>query len=297
MFIGGKRYSGNGAIGRDGAFSAFIQKPTVSLPDPPRITLRLNQADRDLIEGEIVENDVAHNISLHRELVFSKSEPTPRAGSYTFVLPNRGSTGLPLGHGYGSLKISPTGTVNLIGALGDGAKIAQSARLTGESSWPLFSLAYGGKGSALGWAEVRGIPNTSDIDGVLNWYGPPVAGSATVEAGFATEVSLVGSRYVKPTNQSGVLNLPDATVTINLDASGANAQTKKIHFVGSVVTGSAKSEFSMSFVTGTGIFRGKASDSMTKQRLPFMGAVVQKQNNGKGLLFVGKSTGSIEIGL
>ena len=80
--------------------------------------------------------------------VFSKINPSPWVGSYTFIMAPADDTDptVPQGYGYGTIDVATTGSTQLRGVLGDGTKISSVVPVSAFGTLPLYVSLYKNQG-------------------------------------------------------------------------------------------------------------------------------------------------------
>ena len=212
--------------------------------------------------------------------VFGRTNRAPFAGDYTLVIPGYdGSSSLPAGDSFGTLKVNSVGQVNFLGTLADGTKVSQSASLSRSGYWPLHIPLSSGNGILMSWLTFSSP--TNDLTGSLTWIKPANSRSKYYPAGFTCQSDVLGSKYL---HTNPVLNLPTACLTFS-GGSLASCITNSIAIgAGSVVTTPGK-QLKLSFSTSTGTFKGTFLDPVTAKPLTFSGVAFQKLNAAYGVLF------------
>src|SRR5579862_1010734 len=130
--------------------------------------------------------------------IFSRTNPCPVAGNFTFnITPaDTNDTTVPQAFGYGTLRVNTLGNVNLSGVLGDGTKISAKVPVSERNTFPLYNALYSKKQGAIIGSIVFPFPNTNTFTGTLNWFKPATPTDHFYPAGFATTVTIDGSRFV-----------------------------------------------------------------------------------------------------
>ena len=213
--------------------------------------------------------------------MFGRGNPAPFAGSYTLVIPGYDANpSLPAGDGFGTVKVNSSGQVSFVGTLADGAKVSQSATVSGSGYWPLYLPLYSGNGSLMSWVAFASNTN-SDLAGRLIWLKQAVSTSKYYPAGFTNECEAFGSVY---RSTYPVLNLPNASLTF-CGGGLASDITNSITIGSRNQVGTPGKQLKLSFSASTGTFSGTFLDPASNRSLPFSGAVFQKLNAGYGVLF------------
>src|SRR5205814_10382885 len=87
------------------------------------------------------------------------TNPCPYAASYTMLFPRQDDDPtLPMGHGYGTVRVTASGSAIFAGTLADGTKISQSVPVSQQGAWPLLSSPYSGNGAFLSWMNFDNRP-------------------------------------------------------------------------------------------------------------------------------------------
>ena len=129
--------------------------------------------------------------------VFSKVNPCPFAGRYTFVLEPSDDTdpSVPQGYGYGTLSVTALGGGRMQGVLGDGTKFTATFPVSGYGTWPLYASLYKKQGSSIGLVT---IATNNTLAATVNWFKPAGSKGPDYADGFTTAVTLTGAIYVPP---------------------------------------------------------------------------------------------------
>jgi hypothetical protein len=170
-----------------------------------------------------------------------------------------------LGHSFGTLTLSSTGSLRFGGTLADGTKVSQSAPVSEFGNWPLFVPLYSGQGLLISWIAFTNTPR-GDFGGNLNWIKPPGTKSLFYQSGLAVQRPVLGSFYSLSTN-------PVPAVT-NVDLLLAGA-----------LTGSSTNQIvSLVFSKANGTFTGQLRDAIGGKPVSFQAAFLQKINAGYGFV-------------
>jgi hypothetical protein len=209
---------------------------------------------------------------------------TPSVGTYTLVVPGQDlDASLPVGDGFGTMRVSSRGAVTLLGRLADGTAVSQMAPTSVHALWPVYLPLYSGRGCALGWlAFTNGLED--DINGLLTWVKPAMAAAPYYAAGFTHQAAVTGSAYHRPGTSNRVLELTNAFVSFsggnlasdftNLVAVGPNGRVSNL----------SSNTLRLAFSPSAGTFSGSVTEPATGHAFPFSGVVLQKLNAGYGFL-------------
>jgi hypothetical protein len=232
------------------------------------------------VTGQLTDNTFVAGLLGDRAVYNVKTHPAPYAGNYTLVFPGQKSDPtVPMGNGYGTVKVDGNGMARFAGVLADGTKVSQSTTISSGGELPFYASLYSGKGLVTGWLTFSNQA-ASDLTGAVSWIKSAGASGALYSAGFTNEFSAVGSAYTAPTTGNQVLSFTDGNVITRGGDLGAG-------FTNAVVLNSAQGsgngvEMKLSLPTGT--FSGKTTDAGTGQTYSFGGVVLQKMNAGYGFL-------------
>jgi hypothetical protein len=234
------------------------------------------------IFGTVSDGSWVATLAGDRVIYNTKTNIAPAAGNYTLVLP--GTTedpAVPVGHGYGSARVSPNGMITFIGTLGDGTRFTQSSYLSPRSQWPLYSLLYLNTGSIISWVDFANTAQ-SDLAGDMVWTRPANPRSLFYPAGFRHELAAIGSRFTRPVYPAGhVLGATSA----QLQFAGGNFP---LPFGNDITFGPSDRVVNLSsnrlnlVVSTSGLFTGTVIDPATGRQHTYGGALLQKLQAGYG---------------
>ena len=291
--LAGKAYSFSGLFSNNGFFSNSIPRKGQT---PLSVVLQ-HDFNGNALTGQISDGVWIADLVANRRY-YSLANPAPQAFyRYTMLVPGvEDSLSLPGGDGSGAVSVDVAGNVRFSGILGDGTKVSPVTFLSGNGDWPFFASLYSGQGSILGWLRFFSETNT-DISGQLNWFKLPQAGTKFYPNGFVLQSQVQGSIYspiyFQTTNGSPVLNFTNGQVVL----TGGNLMqsiTNEIVLSGNNrVTNQSNNRLSVSITTSSGLFRGSVIDPATGRSIAFNGAVLQKQNVGKGVFLGTNQTGRV----
>jgi hypothetical protein len=247
--------------------------------------------------GRIESGSWEANLYGDRAMFNAKTNPCPYAASYTVLFPRQDDDPtLPMGHGYGSVRVTAAGSAIFAGTLADGTKISQSVPVSEQGAWPLFASPYSGNGVFISWMNFENRVG-DDIYGLVDWIKLPNSRASYYPGGFSVESKGVGSVYVAPTNSAThVLAVDQTTLAFSGGALPADFTNSIALGLSSAVTDLSPNALSMTFTLSTGVFSGKVTDPSSGTSLPFSGAVFQKLNDGAGLLLGGNQSSDVLVG-
>lgn len=299
VVLNGRTYSLAGQVLADGSFSGQIIRRNQS---PIALTLQLGTtaAGGLTLQASVVGDGIVGN-GFAAQAPFTKANPAPRAQvkNYTFLLPApiTGNVDLPEGDGYGSAKLSSLGVITAAGKTGDGVSFTTKGYLTADRQWHLFQFLYGSKGQLAGILSFRDVPGISDVDGSLRWAKNPDRRNKSYPGGFQLVPGLLGSFYTSPVKgQRALGQLADQHYNAQLTLAGTvmlgGGLAKTISWLNTnVLAYYGPESLSAKSVTSTGILSGSYYDPVMKIRVPFAGAVLQKQGMASGSFLMNHRAG------
>jgi hypothetical protein len=283
--FGGRTQIVRGAFDADGEFAS-----TVPGTVPLSVQFSLDTSSgAPFLTGSLTQGGVTGAFAAARD--FLPGNSAPPAGRYTVWLPRPGDAAAPQGHGYGALVVTAEGSARLALRLGDDTAASFGATLPRGGAWPVFIGLSGGPGSLSGALTFRDVPGTSHVDGRLAWFRTGV---------FATEVDLLGSRYVMPAPGTRVLDFPSAVPNAVFRVAGGSlvptppAKSATLRTDQRLLLASGE-PFTFQLTPGSGLFTGVFQDPATTRKHVFRGAVIQEANVAAGLFLGAGATGSIEL--
>jgi hypothetical protein len=232
-----------------------------------------------------------------------------QAGRYTVWLPPNVAQA-PLGNGWATLVVGPTGLCTLAGKLPDGTAFSTAPVLHTDGTLLVNVTLYvppppapaPARGFLFGQLRFREKPN-SDADGSFLWKRGAQAASAFYPAGWtAFSVNGFASRWVKPTSVTGnhavtfgegdlVDDFTKNFVIAPPGLSGIGA--------GSITTTNAPQMVKLQLNYATGVFSGTFVHPLIGALKPraFSGVLFQKQNAGIGVFLGKNNSGFVEVDL
>ena len=259
-----------------------------------QVILHLDMVNHtDQISGTVSDGGFTSEVLADRQ-VFSAKARCPLAGTFTLVLepPEGTDPSIPEGFGYGTLMVTPTGLGRVSGVLADGTKINVSVPLSKHGTWPLYQVLYQNQGACIGWVT---FGTNSSVGATVDWFRPPQSTSHYFPAGFTTNVTLQGEKYVPPTNGG-----PSVAGTNVVMLGGGNlvssiVETVLVSDVGSVAVFSPNAEnLQMKIQTTTGQFSGSFTHPVLGKTVTFNGLVLQLDGTGAGY-FLGSSASGFVV--
>ena len=147
------------------------------------------------IVGTISNADwVSTNLQADLE-VFTASNLTTNAGTYTLVIPTESGEGMGSGYGYGTVVVATNGTIKFVGAAADGASLSQNTTISDDGYWPFYVPLYPAgsskvdQGLVIGWLQF-----TTNISGNVSWVATNTAGLAASSTEIESSVFVARPR-------------------------------------------------------------------------------------------------------
>jgi len=290
--LGGKRYPFKGN------FNLFDSVITVARAGNSPLSVHFtldSSGDADLMTGTITDGNWTASLTARRPVFNAHTNPAPFAGNFTIIIPGiSGSQTAPQGYGFGTLKIDATGKAKFAGTLADGTPLTQSITISQDGDWPFFGALYRGQG--LLWARMTVDTGraSDDIHGALTWIKAAQKANFYPD-GFTSEVTSIGSLYLKPAQGVRIIDLSNGSVTFtggNLSSSFANSITISTD---NKVLNQSDNKLTLTFTLPTGLFKGTAT-SPDGQGISYRGVAFQKVNKAYGNFLGSDQSGSVGVG-
>ena len=290
LMMGGVRSSFKGTFDTSGnSTNAVARKGLSSL----QIILQLLDVtnETDQIVGTV--SDGVFTADLQADLaVFSKVNPSPFAGNYTFTVEPADDTDptVPQGFGYATLNIATTGTGQMRGVLGDGTKISEVAPVSASGTWPLYVSLYKNQGFCI--AEVMVVTTNHTLAATANWFKPAVPLDKDYPDGFATSPTISGALFVSSKDGgpsiagSGLLTLGGGNLQSNLVKNVVIAATGKV-----TVSPIDTDKLTLKISPTTGQFSGSFIHPAVGKSTKLNGLFLQDDDSGAGYFTGTNQTG------
>jgi hypothetical protein len=303
VVFNGVTYSLKGSVLEDGSFIGQILRKGKTALD---VTLQLGTtASGGLTIQGSVSGDSTTGEGFIAQAPYTRLNPAPSAlvKSYTFLVPATvtGNEALPGGDGFGSAKVSSLGVITAVGRTGDGVAFTTRGYLTADGQWHLFQLLYKKKGQLAGVLSFRDVAGISDVDGPLRWVKNPNPVNKSYPGGFNLDPGLVGAIYTPPgKGQRALVELADQHYNARLTLAGSvlpdGGLAKTLSWLNTnVLTYYGPEKLSARTASTTGVLSGSYYDAVTKLKVAFAGAVLQKQGLASGNFLVNNKSGYIFI--
>jgi hypothetical protein len=280
--IGGTKYSISGKLDTSGTLRQTVKRGRVNMF---QLFLEVDPTDADRMLGFVTPMDGSWTAYLEGDrAVFNKTTwPAPQAGRYNLTIPGRpGSTTMPQGNGYATVKVDAAGKITMTGSLPDGTTLSQSATLSKYGVWPLYASLYTGRGSLLSWITIGGPGVGSSLGGDLSWTKPPLSTAKYYPAGFTMGTGTWGSSYTPPPPGTPMLYRSQAQVVLH--GGGLAQDLVNIVMIASNNRVTSLNKVTMTFTSSTGVFKGTVPNPAGGRAKPlaFSGVILPLQYGGLG---------------
>jgi len=279
--IGTRKYPLTGKLSLQGlATNVIVRKGST----PLTVSLKIGAGSQsDQMLGYVTNAAWVATLLGDRAIFNTKTNPSPFAGRYTLAVPGQtDDSTLPVGNGFGTLRVDKAGNLRFGGSLADGTKVSQGVPLSKHGLWPLYAALYSGSGSLLSWFAFTNQAE-SDLAGTLSWIKSANSRAKYYGNGFTNQCAGLGSLYVCPVG-SNILDGASAQVQFvggNLTPGFTNLVSLAAN---SKVLNSSSNHLGLSFSLSGGSFQGSATDPNSGKSYSFSGVVLQKLNAGYGNL-------------
>jgi hypothetical protein len=288
--LGAARYLASGQFDRTGQASATARSTSGTLAVALQVVENGSEISGTVSDGTWTASLVGDSAGFD-----GKTSIAPQAGQYTIVLAGEQTTAAePGGCGYGTLTVDKAGRVSLRAVLADGTRITQAAAISADGIWAIYLPLYGGQGSLLSWIAFADSAR-DDLRGDVVWIKGANPSATYYPAGFATEMTALGSKFVRPAASGTTLGISNGSLML---AGGGltTAITNRIS-IGpkDQVTNLETTKLNLVFNSGSGLFNGNFLNAQSSQPLSFSGVVLQKRNIAAGSFLGVGETGSVIV--
>lgn len=201
-------------------------------------------------------------------------ETTPATGKYILGLSIENSS---ITNGYAALSVTPSGGLNVAGALPDGSTFSESTHVGTNGSWPLYAVpsGYGGRGMVLGW--MSNSPSGA-VSGSVYWYKGTNFGSY-YKNGVATNLTVSGTNYIPPSAGAYAVILNQLTNSVPV--------TNDVTVSGTRLTPTDATDKLSITLSPSGILSGHFVGTNSNSALQFRGAYFGPKEGGAGFILDG----------
>jgi V8-like Glu-specific endopeptidase len=286
----GRRYNLSGPLDR----STATANKTVLRPGQSSLAVAFGldlTPGSDQITGTIAGGNWVAQLEAHRAVFDARTNAAPFAGNYTLVLPGTNVAGIPVGDGYGAVRVDASGRVRVTGSLPDGTAFTQLASVSQDGLWPFYASLNGGKASILGWLMFTNR-TSDDLNGTVSWIKEAQLNTKFFSAGFTNSfIPATGSSY---TPRIPVINLPQGDAIFTADDAVVFTNAVSVTSNNKVLNQSANS-LTMNVALTTGVFNGNVAAPGATKRTPLKGVFLQKANAGYGYFLGNGQSGSVVV--
>lgn len=286
---GGRRLSFNGQFDNSGNATNTVARKGLN---PLQVALHLDLAGNDQIIG-IVSDPSFTSVLIADRPAFDAANLCPFAGNFSIMLdpPTADDPTIPRGFGYGILNVKATGRGRLLGALADGTKIRILAPVSKHGTWPLYEALYKKQGASIAWTT---FTSNTTLSATVDWFRPSLLSSSFYPAGFTTNVTLIGKRYVPP-SESNTSVAGNCQITLGGGNLGSDiVKSAYLYDVGNVVIVSPNPEkLQMKIDPSTGQFSGSFIHPALHKTVKFKGSILQFGDAGAGFFLGTTESGSV----
>lgn len=278
-----------------GGLAEIASKPVNRIP-ALTTTLQLDFADHS-VSGTVSSGAFIAPLQGYRDGFSSLQAAAEFEGQYTLILPGSTNPAVgPFGASYGTVKVSPSGTVTLMGSLADGTAISQSSVVAQNGYWPLYVNLYGGHGSLWGWNYFSNHTLTAPF--ALSWINATnPSKTALYRPGFTNQQeTLTGGLYV-PTNPLPIdftVTLEGGDLPVVITNNAALSDNDKI----TVANSSGDGKLTLAITKSTGLISGSwANPDDPKQTIKVNGVILQLpgQTNAQGYFLGTNQSGDFTL--
>jgi hypothetical protein len=253
------------------------------------------------VTGTVSDGSDSYAFTVDESTFNAKTNVAPQAGRYTMVLapdPSTTGTSVPQGNGYAVILIGANGTASVAGQLGDGTPYGATAHLANDGTLPIYCVpSHAPAGSSLTGVLTFQSTDVSDLQGTLIWTKAPRSRDVQYPAGFATQLPVVGSLYVRPAPGLDPLAVPagpatvgfgDGNLTQPLDVPVTVSQAEKVTMITpglpyvKLVINPTDGAVTGSFVLPSGSLSGSPDLPTRNLSRGIGGVVLQKQQSAFG---------------
>lgn len=280
----GVNYQIRGKFAANGTTTIFGQLGTDTLS----LGLRLLGEDTEAILASYSNGHFLSDGALFRVQTFTGTNTAASAGRYTYLIYPTADTNVLSGdaYGYGTMVVSTRGKITMAGKLGDGASIKQSTSIVEGERWPMFSLAYNGRGGVLGFGL---FTSNHIINASVRWFSPDFPGNSN------QVVRLALSPYISP-SVARLFPWTNGVVTLaGNNLPGPLSTSLVLQEDGSFTIAPNTNNLVLTVSGATGLVTGSFKHPVSQALTPLQGAVLQSSNIAAGYFGSGANNGSFLI--
>ena len=271
-----------------GKFDNFGRSAISGQRGADTLVLGLAFTTEESVFGNYADGHSLSGVGLWHVEKFSTANPSPQAGTYTFLVSPSLDTQLAVvgGYGFGSVIIDPLGRIKMKGILADGAAVRQKSAILANNLWTFFASAKAGREVVLG---VAGFGSNNVINADVKMFSADFPGKTNQNA------HLSGSPYVPP-SQARLFNWTNGVITLSGGGLPAAVFASVVlNGDGSFAIPSNPNNIQMNAPDATGAIAGSFIHPVTAALTPLRGAVLQSSNMAAGFFPGGTSSGAFTI--
>ena len=283
----------HGKFDNNGDFSGYLSRVSHS---PLSVTLRADSIQLDALTGTISDGTVATQFTANRSVFNSKTNRCPYAGHYTVVLKNNpASSGAPQGQGIGTLKVDTSGQLRFSGILADGSRVSQGTTISKNGLWPFYASLYSHSGFIAGPQSFETLDST-DIDGVLDWFKPFRLKDSYFPSGIQTRLSVLGNTFNAPLKGHTVIKLGSRSATL-LDSDVNFSESVELNPLNQLTIQSpGANRLQLKISASSGLISGKfLAHPPLGTWTSLWGVILQRQDRASGFFLESSQSGELEL--
>jgi cyclophilin family peptidyl-prolyl cis-trans isomerase len=225
-------------------------------------------------------------VVLYKVPKFTRANPTPLAGTYSFTISPTDNPAIIAadGYGHGSFTIDPLGRIKAVATLADGTVMKQTGKLVKYNNWPFLALGNNGREAILGWGVFE---STNAFSVPVSWWAPHFPGNTNQTARMDAASFSPSARLADWT--SGTLTLSgdelDAPVIADVTLSDD----------GQITVDPNPNNVQFSRPDAKGQITGSFTHPVTGETTPLQGAALQSSNIVAGFTGVKTNNGGFII--
>ena len=299
--LGDSTFALLGKFGLDGEFVSVIQRASRT---PLTVQLHLDFVS-GAFTGSVGDGTFTTPITAGLSS-FSRDNPAPQAGEYTFALRRdpADTAGAPFrGSGFGRVRVKSRGAIRIVGTLPDTAPFSFGGQIDNAGRWFLAASIDGGPeapvpGSLTGLVTFADLP-TSDFTGArIRWVRKTHLLAPPFGDPFTADLVLTGSRYTAPA--AGVRAFLESRSGLGIAhlqrGTGADFALDFTLGTRNRATFDPPATRAFHIDPRTGLLTGRAIAPGTPRVGALSGAVLQKSDTAAGYFLSDGTTGPASFG-
>jgi hypothetical protein len=290
LTVGRTTYGFSGPLTADGRATRVVPRKGAS---PLTVSLKVDLAGGEQVTGTVDDGSTQTALVADKLVYNAKSNPAPQAGKYTVRFPAGDAVGnAPLGDGYGTVRVDPSGYVYFTGVLADGTPVSQKTGLSRHGVWPLYASLYTGSGMLQSWMKFDAADD--EVSGQAVWIKQSDLPVRPYARGFTNEVSAAGSVYVAPTGMQKALPITTGDLILTGGGFSECMTNRFVLEAKNLVRPENPEALKLTVVPSTGLFRGTLQQG--GKRMNFQGVLNTKDGFGTGFFLNNNLSGQVYLG-